>query len=372
MPIGVGGAALSPSFARTVSAPVSSAKSARSSKSATKARTSVRTYHPTCTVVVCTRNRPELLNQCLAAVSQLDYGKFDVLVVDNGGDERTSEVAAFWGAGYVREPELGASRARNRGARMSHSEIVAYLDDDAIPEPGWLSGLACEFRDPRVMAATGQIRTLSVSRDGEEIVASMGGFERGQEKLTVDQQHKRWFELANFGGLGDGNMAFRRQAFENWPGFHVCLGPGTPLQFCEEHHAFFSLIAQGYRVIYTPDAVVHHSSVLRSVPELQTRHLAQLSASTAYAMLLMVEQPGYRWATIKYFIEALLGRRRSWRCPPTESIPRSSALQTLRALAVGPVRYFKARLAAREESRAAVIPAVIQETAAVRSASDDI
>ena len=341
-------------------APLAPTKGVRSKSrsSARSERRSERVYRPACTVVVCTRNRPELLNQCLAAVSKLDYGKFEVLVVDNGSaDDRTREVAASWGAGYVLESAVGASRARNRGARMSHSEIVAYLDDDAIPEPGWLSGLAQEFRDPRVMAATGQIRTLSVAREGEEIHAWIGDFERGHERLIVDLQEKRWFELANFGGLGDGNMAFRRRAFECWPGFHLSLGPGTPLNFCEEHHAFFSLIDKGYRVVYTPDAIVHHSSVPRTLPEQQARRLAQLSASTAYATLMLVEQPAYRWATIKYFLQALTGRRRSWRCPPSEPLPPVSPLKILRALFAGPFLYAQARLSSRESTRAAVVSA---------------
>jgi cellulose synthase/poly-beta-1,6-N-acetylglucosamine synthase-like glycosyltransferase len=344
------------SFASGTIAPLAPAKGVRN-KGRSAAR-SERVYRPACTVVVCTRNRPELLNQCLAAVSKLEYGKFDILVVDNGsGDERTREVAAFWGAGYVLEPAVGASRARNRGARMSQAEIVAYLDDDAIPEAGWLSGLALEFRDPRVMAATGQIRTLSVARDGEEIHASVGDFERGHERLIVDLQEKHWFELSNFGGLGDGNMAFRRRAFECWPGFHLSLGPGTPLNFCEEHHAFFSLIDKGYRVVYTPDAIVHHSSVLRTLPELQTRRLAQLSASTAYAMLMLVEQPAYRWATLKYFLQAIAGRRRRWRCPPSEPVPPVSPLKILRALLAGPFLYAQARLRNRESAAAAVVSA---------------
>jgi cellulose synthase/poly-beta-1,6-N-acetylglucosamine synthase-like glycosyltransferase len=305
----------------------------------------------------------------LAAVSKLDYGKFEILVVDNGsGDERTREVAAFWGAGYVREPAVGASRARNRGARMSQAEIVAYLDDDAIPEPGWLVGLAREFRDPRVMAATGQIRTLSVAREGEDVHASVGGFERGQERLVVDRREKRWFELSNFGGLGDGNMAFRRQAFECWPGFHLSLGPGTPLAFCEEHHAFFSLIDQGYRVVYTPHAVVHHSSVPRTVSELQARRLAQLSASTAYATLMLVEQPAYRWATLKYFFQALAGQRRSWRCPPTEAMPSVSPLKILWALLAGPFLY----LQARSGKTAAGVAAMAEAGNRIHPAPDDV
>jgi cellulose synthase/poly-beta-1,6-N-acetylglucosamine synthase-like glycosyltransferase len=67
-----------------------------------------------------------------------------------------------WGVRYVVEPLVGLSRARNRGARACDSEIVAFLDDDALPEPEWLSGLLREFEDPLVMAVTGRILPLSV------------------------------------------------------------------------------------------------------------------------------------------------------------------------------------------------------------------
>ena len=47
----------------------------------------------------------------------------------------------------------------------------------------------------------------------------------GDERRAVDRQEPAWFEMANFGGVGDGgNMAFRRRAFDIWPGFHERLG----------------------------------------------------------------------------------------------------------------------------------------------------
>src|SRR5947209_6858962 len=108
---------------------------------------------PSSSVVVCTRDRPDYLDRCLDALALLEYPHFDVLVVDNApSDGRTREVAARWDTRYVQEPVAGLSRARNRGAMESSGEIVAYLDDDAIVDSGWLSGLAVEFSDSRVMA----------------------------------------------------------------------------------------------------------------------------------------------------------------------------------------------------------------------------
>src|ERR1017187_2604243 len=95
-------------------------------------------FEPTCTVVICTHDRPKELERCLEAVSRLRYRRFDVLVVDNApSDSQASPVAAPWGPGYLVEPIKGGSRARNCGARSCNTEIIAFCDDDAVPEPGW-------------------------------------------------------------------------------------------------------------------------------------------------------------------------------------------------------------------------------------------
>ena len=123
---------------------------------------------PTCTVVICTRDRPAILDRCMEGVSSLQYSHFEVLVVDNSStDWGAREVAARWGARYVVEPIVGASRARNRGALECSSEVVAYLDDDAVPEPGWLSAIAAEFSDPLVMAVAGKVLALSLETEAE-------------------------------------------------------------------------------------------------------------------------------------------------------------------------------------------------------------
>ncbi|MGH9783736.1 MAG: glycosyltransferase, partial [Terriglobia bacterium] len=137
-------------------------------------------YAPRCTVVIPTRDRPSDLERCLKAVTSLDYPRFDVLVVDNApSDGRTREMAARWGVGYVVEPLPGVSRARNRGARETHAEIIAYIDDDCVCEPTWLSALVQEFQDPLVMAVTSRFLPLRVTTEAQRIFVLMGGLDLG-------------------------------------------------------------------------------------------------------------------------------------------------------------------------------------------------
>lgn len=300
---------------------------------------------PTCTVVICTRNRPEELERCLAALALVVYPDFDVLVVDNApSDDRTRDIAERWEAGYVVEPIVGLSRARNRGARSCETEIVAFIDDDALPDPKWLDRLITEFKDPRVMVVTGRILPLCVETRAEDDCAMINGF--SDQRRAVDRHTPSWFELANFGGLGDGgNMAFRRCAFDIWPGFDERLGRGAPLDGSEEHHAFFALVERGWRAVFTLDAVVRHPNPA-TVENLRARHLKDLSASTAYLVLLFVEHPRYRRRTLRYAAQALAGVRRPWRVQPPEPTPRiTPRWRTLLACISGPFLYVRSRFA---------------------------
>ncbi len=307
-------------------------------------------FLPTCTVVICTRNRPQQLDQCLEAVSRLAYPRFDVLVVDSApADDRARQVALRRGVRYLIEPEIGSSWARNRGARACDTEIVAYLDDDAVPEPGWLSGLASEFHDPVVMAVAGRTVALNAESEaggpGDLLAVTRLGDPEGR---VVDQQTPYWFEIANFGGIGNGmNMAFRRRAFELWPGFDERIGPGKPLDSWEENLAFFSLIQRGWRVAYTRHAVVSHP-IPSTWQSLRQRYLRQTASAAGYMTLLFLEHAGHRRAVVKYLVEALRGTPRAWRGPLPPAHPRiAPRWRVLLACLRGPFLYLRSRLTHR-------------------------
>lgn len=106
---------------------------------------------PRCSVVVCTRDRPDDLRRCLNSLTTQDHPNFAVWVIDNaptnGG---TRDVVASFDADlnvhYLVEPRPGLSRARNAalGSELE-GDVVAWLDDDEIADSRWLSELARAF-----------------------------------------------------------------------------------------------------------------------------------------------------------------------------------------------------------------------------------
>ena len=294
------------------------------------------------TVIVCTRDRPRELERCLAALAEQDHANFDVLVVDNGSIDGIAELCRVRGAACIREPLPGLTRARNLGARAARSSIVAYIDDDAIAEPGWLSALVRPLADPEVAAVAG--RTQYMKSRGETLEMTpepANGEGRDRKSLTVDRSTHGWFALACFGGIGDGNtMAFRRHLLTNSVRFDERIGRGRLIDGGDEHVAFMSLISDGYRVVHVAEAVVRHPAPSSDAARRAKRH-RDLRSSIAYILFLFAQFPRHRRDIAAFLREALLRRTRT--TSGAAALPMLNAVDVLGCLLQGCRLYWRAR-----------------------------
>jgi cellulose synthase/poly-beta-1,6-N-acetylglucosamine synthase-like glycosyltransferase len=286
---------------------------------------------PHITVVVCTRDRRALLEQCLTALRKQIYPDFEVLVIDNAPCEPARDVCVRFGARYIVEPVAGLTHARNAGARAARGELIAYTDDDAVPDCGWLAALAAEFRDPTVAAVTGSTRYFKARQNSRE----MSGEEAAnpvRPRARFDCSTSEWFTRAALGGVGVGNnMAFRRMLFDHH-GFDHRLGRGRVLEGGDEHIMFASVISHGHVIAHCPEAVVRHPSAGTPSAQRAARVRAERT-SIAYVLFLWSEFPSHR-AEIARFVFRALGRRLSG---------AGGRWPTLRACLTAPIVYWRAR-----------------------------
>ncbi len=213
---------------------------------------------PTASVVVCTHDRPIDLASCLRGLARLAADGYEVIVVDSSpsNDSAAKLVASCPEILYLYEPQQGLNVARNRGLRTASGEIVAFTDDDAVVDKGWLPALLSNFQDPLVGVVTGITLPLELETEAQIWFEQNHGFGRGFVRKQFDTTNLN--PLAA-GRVGAGvNMAIRRDIVKDVGYFDEALDVGTPSQSGGDQEFFYRVLARGYRIVYEPRALVWH------------------------------------------------------------------------------------------------------------------
>ena len=163
---------------------------------------------PRISVVVCTYNGARTIRDCFEGLKRLAYPDYEVIVVDDGSTDATAAIAREYHCRLIQTENRGLSSARNTGLGEATGEIVAYIDDDAYPDPHWLAYLAATFLSTSHAAVGGP--NVAPPGDGpiaECIARAPGG---PVHVLLSDREAEH---------LPGCNMAFRKARLEAIGGF---------------------------------------------------------------------------------------------------------------------------------------------------------
>jgi len=198
---------------------------------------------PMVSVVVCTYNGSRTLQDTVLGLKQLEYPNYEVIIVDNGStDGLTSKIAQQSGFRVIQTAPTGLSAARNTGLSESRGEIVAYIDDDARPDPHWLHYMVNSFRTSDHCGIGGP--NVQPPGDGPiaECVANSPG---GPTHIMLTD------DIAEH--IPGCNMAFRRAQLEEVGGFDPQFRvAGDDVDIC------WRLQARGWTLGFSPGALVWH------------------------------------------------------------------------------------------------------------------
>jgi GT2 family glycosyltransferase len=298
---------------------------------------------PPCTVAVCTRERPNELARCLFALMALPDQGQEYLVVDNRptSDATARVVASYPRVRYVCQDSGGLDAARNRALREARHDIVAFTDDDAFVDAGWLKALTRNFRDPLVQCVTGLTLPAELETDAQECFERYSPFGRGFARRVFDGGEMNPMAV---GAVGAGaNMAVRQAAVRDLGGFDEALDAGTPTRSGGDHEMFSRLLGAGYRIVYDPAALSWH---------LHRRSARELAATLrgygtgVYAMWTRALLVGRELTVFKH---ALLWMR-DGQIPavvhalrPGRRVPLRLVLTEFAGCAAGPLAYLRSR-----------------------------
>ena len=340
--------------------PVGSA-SAADSASATDSRSRLSEV----TVVIATRDRPALLQECLDSIFAGTRTPSQVVVVDNApSNDQTARAVARRAATeprlvYVCEPRPGLARAHNAALPYVTSPLVAFTDDDVVVDRRWLERMTGAFGDdPQIVCVTGLIAPRELETLPQQWIEGNTTYDKGLRRRTFDTgSHRPGDPLFPYtsGVFGSGaNMGFRTAYLQQQGGFDDALGTGTFAMGGDDLAAFYDVVAGGYRLVYEPAAIVLHRHH-RQYAGLRRQTYGYGAGLGAHLMRCFLHDPQMALVLLRHVATA--GRRATEIvAPPAVSglppYPADLSRTQLRGLVSGPWRYLVSRHRTRPERAA--------------------
>jgi glycosyltransferase involved in cell wall biosynthesis len=218
--------------------------------------------NPRISSIICTYRRPDTLGAAIQSLRNqtLSAKQYEIIVVDNNSRDGTAEIVrkhqedASPHLHYVLENQQGLSHARNAGIRKARADIVAFVDDDAVAEPNWLSSLLDVYdKVADAWAVGGKVLPIW---GGERPKWLQGKLLRGVSLVEWGEEERplKWPERV----IGT-NFSFRKRVFSEIGTFSTDLGRRGRLLLGHEDTEIQERIHKlGKLVFYTPRAAVRH------------------------------------------------------------------------------------------------------------------
>lgn len=207
-------------------------------------------------VVVCTKDRSNMLRLCLESILRNSLLPYEIVVVDQSVDDRTAAVvdqASVMSGCPIRRIQLdstGLSIARNIGVKAALGEVIAFTDDDCDAAPGWVEAIVQEFVDETVGCVCGHVYPADhKQRPRQTRISTLSN----RPRSIVTGKCNPFLV-----GRGN-NMAFRKSDLEKLGMFNEYIGVGSSVYAGEDLDILYRLMEVGGRIVHTPDAIVYHA-----------------------------------------------------------------------------------------------------------------
>jgi GT2 family glycosyltransferase len=207
---------------------------------------------PPASVIICSRNRPQLLLESVESVLQGEAVPAELIIMDQSDNENMPLASMISKRGcqvrYVRTKTIGECPAKNEAIRLARHDILVFTDDDVFVSPDWFGSTVCALLSAGPdTVVTGRVLP-AVATSGDGFVPS----------TKVDKEPAIYQGRIYADVLYPLNMAFYRCMIDQVGDFDIRLGAGSPFRGAEDNDFGFRVLEAGCRIVYAPDSIVYH------------------------------------------------------------------------------------------------------------------
>ncbi len=193
-------------------------------------------------IVIPAYNEEDWIQLPLKGLQNQDYnGEYEIIVVDNGSEDNTAQLARDFGATVITEPEKGATRALQTGFEHADGPIVAVTDADTKILPNWLTEINKSFSNPDIVGAYGPA-SFHDAAGFYDFLAKYG--------FPAFLKLNYWLGKPHFSGF---NMAVDRETFLEAGGFDLTIKDANEVELSQR-------LKEHGKIVYNEDMVVQTSS----------------------------------------------------------------------------------------------------------------
>jgi glycosyltransferase involved in cell wall biosynthesis len=262
-------------------------------------------------VIIPTYNRRDMFRETLESIARQTYPSdcFEVIIVDDGSTDGTSEIAAEvfpFALHYLWQSNQGDAEARNLGARQSQADFLVFLDDDILVEPGYLTHLihAHDKRQKQIVVGTCHLWL-------EETLPSPQNLRGSPASNRIDT-----ITELPFRDVFSNNMSIRREEYFEIGMMQSMDFPGSSM-WCDLDFAYRAYL-QGFTFGCSTNAVCWHRDY--AARNLDTRK--KRARTAAYRAVVLFQKYPELLAYVPMFYDKT---PISWRKDPAPVIARKLA-----------------------------------------------